>query len=182
MPLPIIVGFGGRIAGSVVGRTVAQAALSRLASGKGISLRFVGLKAYQARMKVANRRFKKEMRKRLRRAAGFVVKAARRNIRSQLQRRSNNLHRSIRAVVRVRRNKVDAMVLPSNKKKFFPAPQIAPQNERGGRVLRRRNRSGSKKPRKEHFATFQPRPFLEPAVRSTRNQVRREIGRTFNFV
>ena len=147
---------------------------------------------FERRMRKAESRIAKELKKQTRKAGGVIRKNVRRRIRSQFKkgprpdvRDPGLLARSIQVSIKSKRGarlQISAAVLPSNKKQYFPAKLYAPALERGGTIVRRAARRGSKIKRGAHAARYTGRPFFEPGVRESKTEVFRLIGKTFNAV
>ena len=154
---------------------------------------------FERRLKTADRRMKKALKKQTRKAGAVIRKNVRRRIRASFSggqgplrrnvrpggRAPGLLAKSIQVSVRAKRGRrlvVTAVVLPSNKKKFFPAKLYAPALERGGSIRRRQSRSGSKVKRGPYIARFTAKPFFAPGAKESEAEVFRLIGKTFNAV
>ena len=142
-------------------------------------------RAFERRMRHAQREMDKALRKNTRKAGGLIRTQARRNLRAQGLVDTRRLWRAVAVRVRVKRRpllEVSAAVLPTNKRRYFPAALYAPALERGGSIYRRQSRSSSKVRRRAHRARFRAKPWFGPAVKRTERDVYRLIGKTFNAV
>ena len=154
---------------------------------------------FEKRMNRADREIAKALKKQTRKAGGVIRKNVRKRIRASFRGRHGPLRRNVRpggrapgllaksiqVSVRAKRKPrllVTAVVLPSNKKKFFPAKLYYPGLERGGVIRRRQARSGSKIKRGPHVARYTAKPTFVPGVKASEREVYRLIGKTFDVV
>ncbi len=122
-------------------------------------------------MKRARKAIRKEQKRKMRAAANVVKAEMRQQIDKVFANPSGDTKRATTVSVRGRGGTVTAEIGPKG-----PPGVHAAIHEKGKTVTRRR---GS---RKRHTATYPARPFIEPAVRKTADEVFRRIGQVFKVV
>jgi len=162
--------------------------------GIGIKVAFDGSKkAFQRRMKTAEKKVDKELRKQMRTAAKIVRKQVRANFKAQYGSGGASFTaRKVAFSVKVRRRKgvqtAYAWIgwrfrsMRHNKQRESGSWQIpmayTPYLEHGGTMSRR---PGAKR-RRAHTARYRGKPFFEPAVKQTERKVFDLLGRTLNVI
>lgn len=155
-----------------------------------VKLLLIGDKLLSARMRAAEQKIAKESARQTRKAANLIKAAARRNVGTvfathgaALQRTrgirnrkgqivKKTLAQDVRSSVRVRKRQVTARV------GSWRSQQAAyGKVHEEGRTVQRKSRSGN-----VHSATYPKKEWLRPAVNSTREEVFRLIGKTFEVV
>lgn len=178
----------------------------------GVNILFVGRRAFEKRMRDAERNYRKALRKQLREGAKVLRKETKKRAKAAFPGGRGTLAKAIRFKVRVRRNEVNAWVGVSaskrvNKKKpatrfghsnYSVPSAYAPILQKGGTVRRGVSsfvggqsgrgkravplRAGAKR-RRAHTANYGPgRPFQAPAIRATKKQIFQILGRSFQEV
>lgn len=164
MPLPLALGASA----------LARVAAVNAVRGLALEIRFIGLDAWQRRMRNAKGKLRKEMKRKMREAANIVKVQARKEITATFTgdaRSVKRLRRKTSVSVRSKRGRVSAQVGP----KGFAG--VYGRVHELGMTIERKSRSG-----KVHEATYPVRKFIEPAVRKTDGQVRKILGQSFKVV